>query len=385
MRVGWTAPKGENAMTIRPLEGMRVLDFTRMPPGGYCTVLLADLGAEVIRVESPGQAGKPSMVIGQVGLSRGKRSITLDTRDARGAEVLARLIATVDVVVENGTPGTPVASGFGYSQASALRPELIWCAITGYGQTGPYARWSGHDLSFLAQSGLLAALGGEMPWHPGAMLAVPTGALMAVTAIQSALLQRYRSGTGAYLDVSLAEAALWHLSGFDGTFTGEFDGIPATPDRRLYACADGRYIAVAAAEPRTWGQLCAALEHPELAPLLHQADHAEAVTQLLADCFAARPLAEWMAALGDLGAAVAPVNRGADIQRDPQFVARGAMVEVAGRVLPASPIRLSTPGGETSDTNRTPPGVVGADTDAVLQGAGFAADEIAAMRDSGLV
>ena len=109
------------------------------------------------------------------------------------------------------------------------------------------------------------------------------------------------------------------------------------------------------------------------------------MTQLLADCFAARPLAEWMAALGDLGAAVAPVNRGADIQRDPQFVARGAMVEVAGRVLPASPIRLSTPGGETSDTNRTPPGVVGADTDAVLQGAGFAADEIAAMRDSGLV
>lgn len=372
-------------MTIRPLEGVRVLDFTRLPPGGYCTVLLADLGADVIRVESPAQFGKPSLVIGQVGLSRAKRSITLNTRDPRSAEVLLRLASTVDVVVENGAPGSSVAPRVDYAKAAAVRPELIWCAITGYGQTGPYAQWSGHDLSFLAQSGVLAALGGELPWHPGTMLAVPTGALMAVTAIQSALLQRYRSGAGAYVDVSLAEASLWHLSAFDGTFTGEFGGIPVTPDRRLYACGDGRYIAVAAAEPRTWGLLCEALGHPELVPFLHKDEHAEAATEALTACFAARPLAEWMAVLGDLGAAVAPVNRGPDIARDPQFMARGAMVEVAGRQVPACPIRLSAPSGETSATNLAPPTTVGADTDAVLESAGFAAAEITAMRESGLV
>lgn len=372
-------------MTIRPLEGLRVLDFTRLPPGGYCTVLLADLGAEVIRVESPGQAGKPSMVIGQVGISRAKRSITLNTRDSRSADVLARLAATADIVVENGTPGTSVAAGFGYDQAAAARPELIWCAITGYGQSGPYAQWSGHDLSFLAQSGLLAALGGELPWHPAAMLAVPTGALLAVTAIQSALLQRYRSGIGSFVDVSLAEAALWQLSGFDGTFSGEFAGIPVTPDRRLYACTDGRYIAVAAAEPRTWGLLCEALGHPALVPFLHKAEYAEEATRVLAACFAGRPLAEWMARLGDLGAAVAPVNQGPEIARDPHIAARGALVEVAGRQVPGCPIRLSNPSGEASATDLTPPTTVGADTDAVLQGAGFAAGEIAAMRESGLV
>ncbi len=372
-------------MTLKPLDGVRVLDFTRLPPGGYCTVLLADLGAEIIRVESPAQAGKPSLVIGQVGLSRAKRSITLNTRDPRGAEVLARLIATVDVVVENGAPGSSVATGFTYEQAAALRPELIWCAITGYGQTGPYAQWSGHDLSFLAQSGLLAALGGELPWHPAAMLAVSTGALMAVTAIQSALLQRHRSGLGGHLDVSLAESSLWHLSGFDGTVAGEFASIPVTPDRRLYLCADGRYISVAAAEPRTWGQLCEGVGTPELVPHLHQPAHAEAATQALAARFATRPLAEWLAVLGDLGAAVAPVNQGAQIARDPQIIARGALVEVAGRQVPANPIHLSSPSGETTATDRTPPTTIGADTDAVLKTAGFTADEIATLREGGLI
>ena len=227
--------------------------------------------------------------------------------------------------------------------------------------------------------------GGELPWHPAAMLAVPTGALMAVTAIQSALLQRYRSGIGSFVDVSLAEAALWQLSGFDGTFSGEFTGIPVTPDRRLYACADGRYIAVAAAEPRTWGLLCEALGQPALVPYLHKTEHAEEATRVLAVCFAGRPLAQWMARLGDLGAAVAPVNQGREIARDPHFAARGALVEVAGRQVPGCPIRLSNPSGEASATDLTPPTTVGADTDAVLQGAGFAAGEIAAMRESGLV
>ncbi len=150
--------------TLKPLTGIRVLDFTAFPPGGACTVMLADLGADVIRIESPAQKGKPSMVIGQMSLSRGKRSMTLDLRNSASNGILRRLAASVDIIVENARPGSMEERGFGYSHARAANPGLIWCAITGFGQTGPYAEHAGHDLSYLAHSGLLAAMSGDQIW-----------------------------------------------------------------------------------------------------------------------------------------------------------------------------------------------------------------------------
>ena len=192
---------------LEPLAGIRVLDFTAFPPGGSCTVMLADLGAEIIRVESPAQKGKPSLVVGQIALSRGKRSMTLDLRNRASAEVLRRLAATVDVIVENAKPGSMQERGFGYTHARAANPRIIWCAITGFGQSGPYAGHAGHDLSYLAHSGLLGALNPEQPWQPSMSLALQAGAFSAVVGIQAALLQRAQSGEGAFIDVSLSEAA----------------------------------------------------------------------------------------------------------------------------------------------------------------------------------
>lgn len=373
-------------MTINPLQGVRVLDLTVLPPGGYCTLQLADLGADVVRIERPSMAGQPSLVIGQVGLSRGKRSMTLDTRHEKANSVLERLAGASDVLVENAKPGSMAARGFGYPQASESCPSLIWCSISGFGQDGPYAHRAGHDLSYLGHSGLLSAIATELPWHPAAMLSVPLGALMAATAVLAAIVERGKTGKGCQIDISLADVSTWMLSGDSGALTGTSNGIPVSPDRRLYQCADDRFISVAAAEPRTWTALCNTLELPDLLDQLRvSGDQAVAVTERLAAVFATKPAAEWVALLGPVGAAVNAVNAGRDIIDDPHNRARGTTVKVAGEDVPANPIRLTdADGGQTSTATSEPP-TVGQHTDAVLGEAGFSADEIAKLRAENVV
>jgi crotonobetainyl-CoA:carnitine CoA-transferase CaiB-like acyl-CoA transferase len=370
---------------LKPLAGLRVLDFTALPPGGCCTVMLADLGAEVIRVESPTLKGQPSLVIGQMALSRGKRSMTLDLREPESSEVLKRLAATTDVVVENARPGAMEARGFGYSHARAANRGLVWCAITGFGQDGPYAEHAGHDLSYVAHSGLLGALSAEQPWHPGLSLAIQAGALSAVVAIQAALLQRGRSGDGAFIDLSLSEAATWFLTCGVNPLSEHPFVLPASPDRRLYLCADGRFVAVASAEPRTWQTLCDQLGLPELKPNLHKAEPAEATAQALADVFRTRPAAEWVERLATAGAAVAIMNHGAELRADPHVQARGSVVEAGGVPVPASPLRIVAPDGGRTSTAMDAPHLVGQDTDDVLAAAGFAVEEIERLFAAGVI
>jgi crotonobetainyl-CoA:carnitine CoA-transferase CaiB-like acyl-CoA transferase len=375
----------EDLTVLKPLAGIRVLDFTAFPPGGCCTVMLADLGADVIRIEPPAQKGKPSLVVGQVALSRGKRSMTLDLRRPESSAILLRLAAHADVIVENTKPGSMEERGFGYRHARAANRGIIWCAITGFGQTGPYAGHAGHDLSYVAHSGLLGALSAEQPWQPGIALALQAGALSAVIGIQSALLRRAQSGDGGFIDLSLSEAATWFLSCGINPLSQRPLMLPASPDRRLYACADGRYVAVACAEPRTWGALCDALEVPELKPNLHQPEHAEPTGKALAAIFLTRPAAEWVERLTPAGAAVTVMNHAAQLLDDPQVRARGAVADVAGTKVPASPIRLSAPDGSRTATATGAPHRVGEDTDQILTAAGFPADEIAGLAAQGVI
>jgi alpha-methylacyl-CoA racemase len=369
----------EDSTVLKPLSGMRVLDFTAFPPGGACSVLLADLGADVVRVESPAQKGKPSLVVGQVALSRGKRSMTLDLRHPAASKVLRRLAASVDVIVENAKPGSMEERGFGYRQARAENPRIVWCAVTGFGQDGPYAGHAGHDLSYLAHSGLLGALSAEQPWHPGLPLALQAGALCAVVGIQAALLRRTQSGEGAFIDLSLSEAATWFLGCGIRPLSERPLILPATPDRRLYACADGRFVAVACSEPRTWGALCDQLGVPQFKPHLHQPEPAAATTEALAALFRTQTAAEWVERLAPAGAAVTVMNHAAQLLDDPQIRARGTVVESAGTPVPANPVRLSTPQGLRTGTATAAPHAVGADTADVLAAAGFSPGEIAAL------
>ena len=218
-----------------------------------------------VRIEAPASAGKPSLVVGQVGLSRGKRSMTLDQRHPAATEVLKRLARASDVLVENNKPGAMAQRGYGYPQAATDAPRLIWCSITGFGQDGPWSDRAGHDLSYLGQSGLMAALSPVLPWHPAAMISVPVGAMMATQGILAAVIERGLTGKGCQLDISLAEACAWLLAGNSSAFKDGYVGITATPDRRLYECADGRFVTVAAAEPRTWGALCEGLGAADIA------------------------------------------------------------------------------------------------------------------------
>ena len=372
-------------MSFLPLAGVRVLDFTALPPGGFCTVVLADLGAEVIRVEPPAQKGSPSLVVGQVALSRGKRSLSLDLRNPASSEVLRRLARNVDVVVENARPGAMEARGFGYSHARAENPGLVWCALTGFGQTGPYAEAGGHDLSYLAHSGLLGALAPDLPWHPGISLSLQAGALAAVTGIQGALLQRARTGEGVFLDISLSEAATWLLSCGVNPLSEKPYAIPASPDRRLYACADGRFVAVASAERRTWDALCDALGLPDLKATLHKPDQAEQAAQVLADVFRAQPAQAWIERLAGSGATVTIVNHAAAVLDDPQVRARGTVVECAGVPVPASPLRVLGGGASRSETALGAPPKVGDDTEALLSAAGFSAAELQALAEAAII
>jgi alpha-methylacyl-CoA racemase len=374
-----------NSTTLKPLAGIRVLDFTAFPPGGACTVMLADLGAEVIRVEPPSQKGKPSLVVGQVALSRGKRSLTLDMRHADASDVLKRLAPAIDVVVENAKPGAMQERGFGYAQARAANPRIIWCAITGFGQSGPYADHAGHDLSYVAHSGLLGALSAEQPWHPGISLAIQAGALSAVVGIQSALLQRAQSGEGAFIDLSLSESATWLLTCGIRPLSNHSLIMPTTPDRRLYACADGRFVAIACSEPRTWGALCDQLAVPELKPHLHKAEFVEENTNALSAIFLTRPAAEWVERLAPAGAAVTIMNHANQLLDDPQVRARGSVVEVADTPVPASPVRVQAHDGSQTGTATAAPHTVGQDTDEVLLSAGFSTSEIAAMTANGII
>lgn len=371
---------------IGPLRGIRVLDLTRFPPGAYSTVTLADLGADVIRLEPAAATGQPSRVVGQIGLARGKRSATLDFRHERANEVLSRLAGCVDVLVENHPPGDLERRGFGYPQAEAAHPRLIWCSISGFGQEGPYANYAGHDLTFAAQSGLLTALSSEMPFHPGAMLAIPTGALFATTGILAALRERDSTGKGCLIDISLAESATWTLGGLDAYFADDPIRIPIDAGRRLYACADSRWISVAAAEPRTWKILCEALGETDLVEQFGaRGEDLERVTARLSARFATKSSTDWVSELGPIGAAVGPVNSGGDIARDPHNAAREAITEIAGARVATNPIRMRDGSGPRAAMAMAAPGMVGADTQDVLGEAGFTPEEIDVLRAEGVV
>lgn len=374
-----------DAMILKPLAGIRVLDFTAMPPGGACTVMLADLGAEVIRVEPPSGKGKPSLVVGQMALSRGKRSMTLDLRNPASIDVLSRLAPTIDVVVENAKPGAMEKRGFGYRQCSQINPATIWCAMTGFGQTGPYAAHAGHDLSFLAHSGLLGALSQELPWQPAISVALQAGAMSAVIAIQSAIIQRSHSGKGAFIDQSLSEAATWFLTCGINPLSDDPFVLPASPDRRLYRCADGRFVAVACAEPRTWNALCEGLGLPELKPHLHQSDQAKPTGKTLEGVFITRPATEWVNALAPEGVAITVVNHGAELLDDPHIRARESVAAAAGVPVPATPLHVIASDGARTGTVTAAPSNVGEDTRDILTDGGFSDEEIETLEQGGVI
>ncbi|MET0628356.1 MAG: CaiB/BaiF CoA-transferase family protein [Acidimicrobiia bacterium] len=383
-----------------PLAGIVVLDMSRLQPGGFCTRLLADLGADVVKIEGPG--GDPSRMWGgpepspsAVALHRGKRSLTLDLKHARAAEVLRRLVADADVLLESARPGSLEASGIGYPQLSAVNPRLVWCSLSGFGLTGPKRDHAGHDITYLGHAGVLGLMADvdAVPDQPRLLLAAPMGGMMAALGITSALAQRANTGRGCMVDASIADAAMWLMT--EEVTRSARNLAPydlRTPARRVYPCADGRRVSVAAAEPRTWVALCTALELTDLGDRPGGPPDAAADTVArIGAALATKPAAHWADVLG--GAGVAMVNDTGDLVDDPQVQARGGVTTLdvgAGTdQVVTSPLRFST-SDAASDDGWSGPGPMGfsapgADTDAVLATAGFTDDEIATLRADGVV
>ena len=318
----------------RPLHGVRILDLTRLLPGAYCTLRLAGLGADVIKIEEPGRGDyMRDLGLGELFtlVNRGKRSVALDLKAEAGRAALLRLAEAADVLVESFRPGTLARLA---GDPRAANPHLIVCSLSGYGPDGPYRDWPGHDVNYLSVAGYLGLQRrpDEDPVLPPTPLADVLGGMEAAMAITAALLAPVR---GAAIELSLFEAArsvmLLPLVQGPAAHPGGSRLTGATPGYGVYRCQDGRHVGVGALEPQFWAALCAGLGRPDLVPLREQ--EPAAVQAALRAVFASQPMAHWASTLPP-EACVTPVLTMAEALADPQSKAR-ALFDVFPDLGPA--------------------------------------------------
>jgi alpha-methylacyl-CoA racemase len=370
------------------LAGLRVLDLSRLLPGGFCSLLLADFGADVIKVEDLGmgdyvRADPPAFHA----LNRGKRAVSIDLKNPGGRDAFVRMARDADVVLESFRPGVMDRLGVGYERLREENPRLVYCAITGYGQDSSYAQRAGHDMNYLALTGLLG-LTGEPDGAPiqaaGQIADLGGGALMAAFGILAALRERDASGEGQFVDISMKDGALsWLamdaarvLAGAPAPGRGETPLAGGLICYRPYRCADG-WVTFGALEPKFWQAWCRGVGRADLAERQFEPVGSDVHREVEA-MFMERGRDAWRAFNDEHDCCVEPV-----LALDEALERAGDMVVQSGseRLL-GTPVRLSrTP----ADPRRAAGPPRGADTDAVLSEAGLTADEIGALRESGAV
>jgi len=358
----------------QPKKGIRILDLSRLAPGPYLTQLLADLGAEVIKVETPTAGDYARHAPASMGwgktfemINQGKKSIAINYRNARGREVFLRLVATADVVLEGFRPGTVERLKIDYESLRVIKPDIIFCSLSGYGQDGPYRSRAGHDLNYTAISGALSlnANAGKPPVPYGLTVADLSGAMLAGFAILSALVGRQRNGEGAYLDMALFDGILsWMTPQAGAAF---FSGLPVAGGTlalhgglacyNIYETADGKYLTLGALEPTFWSDFCKIIGRNDL--LSRQFDRT--VKEDVAVIFKQRPLAEWLDVFSATDGCVEPILSFEEMLSHPQVRARGFVREENGQ-----PVGLNTPFVFARGTQRSVPGL-GEHTTAILK------------------
>jgi crotonobetainyl-CoA:carnitine CoA-transferase CaiB-like acyl-CoA transferase len=395
---------------MRPLEGRLVLDFTRVLSGPYCTMLLADLGARVIKVEHPLRGDDtrgwgPPFVEGEsayfLSINRNKESLTLDLKHDRAQAVLLALLKKADVLVENFRPGTMDRLGLGYEKASAENPRLVYCSISGFGHTGPRAREAGYDAVMQAEGGLMSVTGAAdgPPFRLGVAIADIVTGMFATHGILAALLVRTETGRGQHVDIAMLDSVAALLT----YQAGIFFATGATPPRmgnrhptiapyETFAAADGEFV-LAVGNDDQFQRMCKALgltalmSDPRFATNAGRVEHYAALKPALDAAFASRPRQEIVSALLAAGVPCGSVRSVAEALADPQIGAREMIATVphpsAGpvRVL-GTPLKLS----DTPAAVRTAPPTLGQHTASILQGdLGFSDREILELRDAGVI
>lgn len=394
------------SLTPGALDGIKILDLTRLLPGATCTMLLADLGADVLKIEQPGSGDynrdfapihkkeSGSFLL----LNRNKRSLTLDLKQEAGKLALRKLVKGADVVVEGFRPGVMQRLGFDYAELQAINPRIVVCSISGFGQTGPSRTASGHDLNYMALAGALQLFGNTAtgPIVPGLSIAdVGGGSLMAVYGILAALFSRERSGIGQYIDVSMFDGLITWLSyhGADHLFAdiepkgGERPFIGSAPCYNVYQCADDQHISLGIVEPHFWEWFCDYLDEP--AWKVQQWPSGETAAQQfskIAALFRSGSRDHWVKELEKLDLPVAPVNSMKEAFSHPQAVARDLLYycdhPVEGRIPQLGfPVKFSG----TPAQHRSPPPTLGEHSYEVLRGLGYEENEIENMVSQGVI
>ena len=384
------------------LEGIRVLDLSNFLPGPHLTMMMADHGAEVIRIEPPG--GEPNREIGKKyrdgtsvyfsGTHRGKQSVMLDFKKPGAVDVFLRLAKQADVVLESFRPGVVDRLGIGYQAVRAVNPRIVYCSIAAYGQTGPFVKRVAHDMSVQAECGLLDLCRGSdgapvMPSVPAADLAA---SLMALSGILMALLRRTTTGAGDYIDIGMHDSLTAWMANIVSPVFAENRELVASEERtfggyafyNVYRCADGKYLTMGGSEIKFAGNVLTALGRPDLIDICREPPGPvhDPVKKFLADTFATQPLAHWEALLDKIDCCWAPVKRLREGLMSEQVAARKLKIDYPdGTSHLGIPIKFSA---EPGKINPQAP-ALGEHTGPVLSAAGFNAAEIVQLRSDGAI
>lgn len=393
-------------MATMALEGIKVLDLTRLLPGAFCSQIMADLGAEVIKIEQPdgGDYNRAFLPLARkesgsfLLLNRNKKSVALNLKNEEGKEILRRLVRDADVLLEGFRPGVMERLGLSYEKLAEINPKLVYCAISGYGQDGPLRLAPGHDLNYLAMAGALQLFGkaGEDPIVPGLSIAdVGGGSLMASTGIMAALIARGKTGRGQFVDISMFDGAVSWLAyhGADYLFGdieprgGERPFIGQAACYNVYRCADGKHVALGIIEEHFWHRFCDAVGMPQLKEKQWPTgDEARQQKQQLDGLFAQRTRDAWVEFLAPADIPFSAVFNMQEAFSQPHFKKRELLQSVEHPVegtVPqlGFPIKLSG----TPASIRTPPPLLGEHTAEILRGIGYTQSELERLEAGGVV
>ncbi|NPV58801.1 MAG: CoA transferase [Actinobacteria bacterium] len=383
---------------VMALEGIKVIDLSRLAPGPYCGMILGDLGAEVIRVEA---MDKRARAEGVLGLSdelaemlrafnpqgRNKRSIVIDLRKEEGREVFMRLARDADVIIEEFRPGVVKRLGIDYEAVREVNPEIIYCSITGYGQTGPYAQMPGHDLNYIAMAGALGVIKDERgkPVFPSNLLAdMAAGGMHAALCILAALVARSLHGVGQYVDCAMTDGvvSLMHME----PILRHTSGLRGLPYYDVFETADGKWFSVGNVEPWLWENFCRALGREDLIPMQREVDRYDDLRAELRAIFKQRSRDEWFEFFKDKDVCAAPVHEVEEAERDPHLREREMFIELEhekfGKI---TQVGISMKLSRTPGRVRFPGCGPGRHTDEVLAELGYNEAEIGELRERGAV
>jgi crotonobetainyl-CoA:carnitine CoA-transferase CaiB-like acyl-CoA transferase len=390
-----------------PLEGIKILDLSRLAPGPFASMMLGDLGADVLLVEAPAE-GKLAAMIGGSGvdaermaaynmLARNKRSIVLNLRDTDAREIFYKLAEDADVVLEGFRPGVVKRLGVDYETLSKKNPRIVYCSLSGFGQTGPYSQLVGHDINYISVGGALGMIGwpDQPPTIPVNIIAdFAGGGMHAAYGILAALMARERTGRGQYVDIAMSDGVLYLLASLAGSVLagGASPGRGTTmlngsaPFYNVYQCSDGGWISIGSLEPHFFVNLCKAMECEQYIP--HQWDsskRAEMAAHFKAK-FATKTRDEWFEILKQTDICAGPVYSLEEALKDPHNLAREMVVEVEHPTLgKIKHLGIGTKLSDTPGSVRTTAPKAGQHTDEVLSSIGYDGAAIAALKERGVV